>query len=66
MFKAVFDLLLIVGLLAAIIYNAKTGKITEWEEEHIRPLKPKVWKWLTRHINQMIRAYEMAHQEVRR
>lgn len=66
MFKAVFDLLLIVGLLAAIIYNAKTGKITEWEEKHLLPLKPKFWKWLTRHINRMIRAYEMAHQEVRR
>ena len=66
MFKAVFDLLLIVGLLAAIIYNAKTGKITEWEEEHLRPLKQEVRKWLTRHINRMIRAYEMAHQEVRR
>lgn len=66
MFKAVFDLLLIVGLLAAIIYNAKTGKITEWEEEHLLSLKPKFWMWLTRHINRMIRAYEMAHQEVRR
>lgn len=66
MFKTLIDFMLIVGLLAALIYNDKTRKITEWEEEHLLPLKPKFWKWLTRHINRMIGAYEMAHQEVRR
>ena len=66
MFKTLIDLMLIVGLLAAIIYNDKTGKITEWEGEHLLPLKPKFWKWLTRHIIRMIRVYERAHQEVRR
>lgn len=69
----VLEFIAIIALLAGYSYNAKTGNITAWEEETLalykddfQYYKTKIWKWLTRRVNRMIRAYERAHQEVRR
>lgn len=43
------------------IYNDRTGKITQWEEQHLYPIRDRIF----REINRMIRAYEMAHQEAK-
>lgn len=51
-----------------LIYGfTKEDRIDNWEREQVR----KVIRWfrktrICREINRMIRAYEMAHQEVRR
>lgn len=50
MLTILFDLFLIITLLGAYIYNAKTGKITEFEQ--------KLWKAFCRKVNRAIRRYE--------
>lgn len=50
MLYILFDLILIIALLVAYIYNAKTGKITEFEQ--------KLWKAFCRKVNRAIRRYE--------
>lgn len=50
MANLIFDFILIVALLAAYIYNYKTGKITEFEH--------KVWNDICGIINSWIRKYE--------
>ena len=50
MFNIIFDFTLAVLLIAAYIYNAKTGKITEFEQ--------KLWKAFCRKVNRAIRRYE--------
>ena len=50
MLNILFDLILIIALIGAYIYNAKTGKITEFEQ--------KLWKAFCRKVNRAIRNYE--------
>ena len=50
-------------IICLLLYGwAHEDKVAEWE----RKTTKRFWKWLTRHVNKMIRAYEMAHQEVHR
>ena len=59
MIKLFFEFLII----CLLLYGwAHEDQVAEWE----RKTTKRFWKWLTRHVNKMIRAYEMAHQEVRR
>ena len=56
-----------VAVLLLIYGFTKEDRIADWEREQVR----KVIRWfrktrLCREINRMLRAYEMAHQEVRR
>ena len=50
MFNIIFEFILAVLLIAAYIYNDKTGKITEFEQ--------KLWKTFCRKVNRAIRNYE--------
>lgn len=56
-----------VAVLLLIYGFTKEDRIADWEREQVR----KVIRWfrktrICREINRMLRAYEMAHQEVRR
>lgn len=56
-----------VAVLLLIYGFTKEDRIAAWEREQVR----KVIRWfqktrICREINRMLRAYEMAHQEVRR
>lgn len=50
MLNILFDLILIIALLSAWIYNAKTGAITRFEQ--------RTWKRICRKVNRAIRNYE--------
>lgn len=50
MLHILFDLFLIISLLGAYIYNAKTGKITEFEQ--------KLWNSFCGTVNSWIRKYK--------
>ena len=50
MLNILFDLILIIALIGAYIYNARTGKITEFET--------KLWNSFCGTVNSWIRKYE--------
>ena len=57
MIKLFFEFLFI----CLLLYGwAHEDKVAEWE----RKTTKRFWKWLTRHVNKMIRAYEMSHRRV--
>lgn len=50
-------------IICLLLYGwAHEDKVAEWERQTAK----KFWRWLTRHVNRMIRAYEMAHQEAKK
>ena len=57
MVSILFDLSLIIALIGAYIYNAKTGKITEFEQ--------KLWKAFCRKVNRAICRYERRKRHAR-
>ena len=57
MIKLFFEFLFI----CLLLYGwAHEDKVAEWERQTTK----RFWKWLTRHVNKMIRAYEMSHRRV--
>lgn len=62
--KAVFELALIVLLLLGYLNE---DKVIAWEQKAVKRLLKRFRQTrLCKEINRMIRAHEMAHQEVRR
>lgn len=62
--KAVFELALIVLLLLGYLNE---DKVIEWEQKAVKRLLKRFRRTrLCKEINRIIRAHEMAHQEVRR
>lgn len=57
MLNILFDLILIITLLGAYIYNAKTGKITEFEQG--------LWQSFCDVVNHYIRKYERRKRHAR-
>lgn len=55
MIKLFIEFLIICLLLYGLAHE---DKVAEWERQTTK----KFWKWLTRHVNRMIRAYEGAHR----
>ena len=55
MFKIIIEFMVI----CLLLYGwAHQDKVAEWE----RKTTKRFWKWATRHVNKMIRAYEGAHR----
>lgn len=59
MIKFVIEFIVICLLIYGYMHEEQIAK---WERKTVK----RFWKWATRHVNKMIRAYEMAHQEVHR